>query len=53
MTTFDHIARIAAAAVCSLMLTTVAIGATVAPVGDNGADMAAYASAGTSESAGA
>ena len=53
MTTFDHIARIAAAAVCSLMLTTVAIGATVAPVGGDAAHDATYASAGTSESAGA
>jgi hypothetical protein len=45
MFSFDHLVRIASAAVCSLVLTTVAIGATLAPAGPASANPATYASA--------
>jgi hypothetical protein len=51
MFTYDHIVRIATAAVCSLILTTVAIGATLAPVQTGTTALSTYASAGTGESA--
>ena len=46
MFNYDHIVRIATGAVCSLVLTTVAIGATLAPVAGGAAAPSTFASAG-------
>ena len=50
MFNFDNFARTAFAAVCSLVLTTVAVGATIGPV-ETGAAAPAVYSANMSESA--
>ena len=48
---FDDFARIASAAICSLVLTTVLVGAAADAAGTSGAVSAVYASAATSETA--